>query len=57
MPLDLLGEMKSISLLLSVSLSLTYTHKYTYTFAKRDLDKLIPLVSCKVLDYRPKLNK
>ena len=38
-------------------LSLSYTHKYTHTFAKRDLDKLIPQVSCKVLDYRPKLNK
>ena len=47
----------SVSVPVSLSLSLTYTHKYTYTFAKRDLDKLIPLVSCKVLDYRPKLNK
>lgn len=39
---------------LSLSLSHTKTH---ITFAKRDLDKLTPLVSCNVLDYRAKLNK
>lgn len=47
------------SLRLSVSLSLSFPHTNTDThiFAKRDLDKLTPLVSYEVLDYRVKLNK
>ena len=44
-----------------LSLSHTHTHMHihihTHTFAKRYLDKLTPLVSCKVLDYRAKCNK
>ena len=39
------------------SLSLSHTHTHTHTFAQSNLDKLTPLVPCKELDYRAKLNK
>lgn len=42
---------------LPLPLFLSLFHTNTRTFAKRDLDKLTPLVPCKELDYRAKLNK
>lgn len=47
----------SLFLPLSASPSFALSHTNTRTFAKRDLDKLTPLVPCKELDYRAKLNK